>query len=1068
MSIYKSAVNKPVTTLLIFVAVMIIGVFSLSRLPIDQFPEMEPPYISVMTTYPGSNGSEIETNVTKMLENSLNSVEGLKSMTSVSKDNISLINLEFQWGENLDERVNDVRSSIDMIFDALPDGCSRPTIFKFNSSSMPIAQYAITADESYPGLEKILDDNVVTVLKQIDGIGTVSISGAPERYIYVELDPNKIDAYNLSLEVVGNAISSNNLNLASGSVKMGKEQYQLRVQGEFVESSEIEDIVISTTYDGKQIYMRDVAIIRDTIKDISLEEKINGVDGVRMVIMKQSGANTVQICNDVREMLADLQEKLPPDIHIELIYDQSENITNAINGLTESILYALLFVVLVVLFFLGRWRATIIIAITIPIALIVAFIYLLITDSSLNIISLSSLTVAIGMVVDDAIVVLENIMRHIERGSSPREAAIYATNEVWVSVIATTLVIAAVFIPLTMIDGMAGIMFKELGWIVTICVSVSTLVAISLTPMLCSKLLKAKDNLFNKKPSEKTKKRRLTYENTVIRLLDKVDALYAKTLYVCLNHKVITLLVMIVIFVVSMMPLVNGKIGTNFMPQSDDGRMSLTVELQRGTRVEETMKVARNIENIITLVVPETELISTSLGSSDDSGISALFSSTNNNKISMTVRTSKKYERERSIDEIAESVRQELNKLPEVVRYQVSTSGGGVGGNTLDVKFFGYSFEETNALTAEFERRMRRVEGARDIKISREEDRAELQIVFDKEKLSRHGLTEAVVATYVRNRVNGMTAGYLKEDGEEYDIVVRLQEEYRNSITDLENLTIMTNTGKLVKLKELAEIKEYWCPPSIERERRERRVTVSVTPYNVPLNVLAESAVEVLNGMEIPQGITWELSGSYEDQQESFGDMFTLLLLILMLVFVVMASQFESFSKPFIIMLSIPFALTGVVLALLITDTTLDMIGALGCILLVGIVIKNGIVLVDYINLMRDRGLKLNDAIALSCKSRLRPVLMTAITTILGMVPMALSRSEGSEIWVPLGIVVIGGMIVSTFITLFIVPVVYGIMSKSGERDKEKKKRKEFIFMTLEDDIKPVDMTTFNSPKSLK
>ncbi|MBR5652250.1 MAG: efflux RND transporter permease subunit [Bacteroidales bacterium] len=1064
MSIYKSAVDKPITTLLIFVAVFIIGLFSLSKLPIDQFPQMDPPYISVMTTYAGANGSEIETNVTKMLENSLNSVEGLKTITSSSRDNLSLVSLEFKWGENLDERVNDVRSAIDMVYDNLPDGCSRPTIFKFNSSSIPIAQYAITADESYPGLNKILDDNVVTVLKQIDGIGTVSISGAPERYVYVELDPNKVDAYNLSVELIGNAISSNNLNLASGSVKMGKEQYQIRVQGEYVESSEIEDIVVSTTYDGRQIHVRDLATVRDTIKDVSLEEKINGKDGVRLIIMKQSGANTVQICNDVKDLLATIQPKLPPDIKITLIYDQSEEITHAIKGLGESIFYALIFVVFVVLFFLGRWRATIIIALTIPIALIVAFIYLLATGSSLNIISLSSLTIAIGMVVDDAIVVLENITRHIERGSSPREAAIYGTNEVWVSVIATTLVIVAVFVPLTMLPGMAGILFKELGWIITICVCTSTTVAISLTPMLCSKLLKAKDRIFNQTPSEETKKKRITYENTVVRLLDNIDKLYAKSLYFCIRHKFISVLVLIAVFAVSMLPVVKGKLGTNFMPSSDEGRLSLTVELQRGTRVEETMKTARAIENAVFVSVPETQLISTSLGSSDESGISSIFSSTNNNKISMTVRCSKKNERERGIEEISEVIRQELAKMPEIIRYQVSTRGGGMGGSSLEVKIFGYDFDETNKLTAEFSSKMKEVEGARDININREEDRAELQIVFDKKKLARHGLTEATAAMYVRNRVNGMAAGYLKEDGEEYNIVVRMQEEYRNSITDMENMTIMSGTGSLIKLKEIAEIKEYWCPPSIERERRERCVTITITPYKVALSKLADSATEILNDMTIPQGITWELSGNYKDQQETFSNMITLALLILMLVYVVMASQFESFSKPFILMMSFPFALSGAVWALLITNKSLDMIGALGIILLIGIVIKNGIVLVDYINLMRDRGYALTDAVALACQSRIRPVLMTAVTTILGMVPMALSTSEGSEMWVPLGIVVIGGMLVATFTTLYLVPVLYSIMARKGERDKSAKNRKKFYFMGLDDDLEQVDMSTFNAP----
>ena len=490
MSIYKTAINKPVTTLLIFIAVIIIGIFSYKSLPVDQLPEMEPPYVSVMTVYAGANASELETNVSKLLENGLNSVDGLKEITSTSKDNMSLVTLEFEWGYNLDEAVNDIRSSIDMIYDNLPDGVSRPLIFKFNTSMMPIMQYAITADDSYSGLEKIIDDNVINVLNRIDGIGNVSLSGAPQRYVYIDLDPRQLEAYNLSVEAIGQAIGNNNINLASGSVKMGKEQYQLRVQSEYVESSEINDIVVKTTTDGRQVFVRDLAQVRDTIKDITLQEKINGRDGARLIIMKQSGANTVQIASDVRKELARIEKTLPPDIKIEQIYDSSSEIENAIDGLLESIMYALLFVVLVVLFFLGKWRATIIIAITIPISLLVAFIYLKLVDSSLNIISLCSLTVAIGMVVDDAIVVLENITKHIERGANPREASIYATNEVWVSVIATTLVIVAVFVPLTMLGGQAGIMFKELGWIVTIVCCTSTIVAISLTPMLCSKLLK--------------------------------------------------------------------------------------------------------------------------------------------------------------------------------------------------------------------------------------------------------------------------------------------------------------------------------------------------------------------------------------------------------------------------------------------------------------------------------------------------------------------------------------------------------------------------------------------------
>ena len=1060
MSIYKSAINSPITTALVFVAVMILGVFSYMRLPIDQFPEMEPPYVSVMTAYPGANSSEIETNVSKLLENSLNSVEGLKEIMSTSKDNLSLVTLEFEWGYDLDEAVNDIRSSIDMVYDNLPDGVSRPLIFKFNTSSMPIMQYAITADESYPGLEKILDDQLINVLNRIDGIGNLSLGGAPKRYVYIDLDPQKLDAYGLSVEQVGNAVSANNLNLASGSVKMGKEQYQLRVQSEYVESSEMNGIVVTTTPTGKQVYVRDLAEVRDTIKDVTLDEKINGRDGVRLIVMKQSGANTVQIAKDVREELARIQKTLPPDIQIQNIYDSSTEIENAIDGLIESVGYALLFVVLVVLFFLGKWRAAFIISVTIPISLLVAFIYLLLIDSSLNIISLCSLNVAIGMVVDDAIVVLENITKHIERGSNPREASIYATNEVWVSVIATTLVIVAVFVPLTMIGGQAGILFKELGWIVTIVCSVSTIVAISLTPMLCSKLLKARKVKVDEKGHLiKEEQHKGWYQKYVVSALDKVDVVYAKMLRWCLTHKTITILAIVAFFGVSLIPALTGKIGTDFMAQQDNGRMSLTIELQRGTRVEESMKMARQLEAQMREVSPEILLISSSVGSDDDGGIGALFSSSTNNKITMTVRCPKKWERERTIWQIAESIRGILNETPEVINYTVSTSSGmgGGGGNNVAVEIYGYDFNKTNLLAEEFKNKFKEIPGARDIDIDREEDRAELQIIFDKEKLARHGLSTSAVSMYVRNRVNGFTAGYLKEDGEEYDIIVRLAEKHRDSMTDIEDFTLVDAMGQRVKLRELAEVEEYWCPPEIKRKSRQRIVTVSVTPEGVSLGELAASIQTVINQTEIPVGVNVNVGGTYEDQQETFADMGMLLALIVLLVYIVMASQFEDFMKPLIIMSAAVMAIPGVIWALFITGVSLDMIGALGVVLLIGIVVKNGIVLVDYINLMRERGYELNEAIALSGQSRLRPVLMTAFTTILGMVPMALSQSEGSEMWQPLGIVVIGGLLVSTIVTLIIVPILYAVTSRHGDRNKEAENRKNFIFMQIDENDVPED-----------
>ena len=1056
MAIYQTAINKPITTALIFVGIIVFGVFSFSKLPIDQFPAMDVPYVSIMTTYPGANGSEIETNVTKVLENSLNSVDGLKEITSQSKDNISVVSLQLNWGQNLDESVNDVRSAIDMVNDNLPDGCSRPMIFKFSTSNFPIMQYAITAKESYAGLEKILEDNVVSVLNRIDGIGNISLSGTPERYIYIDLDQSKLDAYKISVEQIGQAISANNLNLASGSIKMGKEQYQLRVQSEYVESSEINNIVVANRL-GKNIFVKDLANVRDTIRDVNLDERINGQNGVRMVIMKQTGANTVAIVKKVKKMMTeDIMPGLPPDIKAQIIYDSAQTIQNSIDGLSEAVMLAFVFVALVVMFFLGRWRATLIIILSIPISLICAFIYLFVADSSINIISLASLTIAVGIVVDDAIVVLENIMRHIERGSRPREAAIYATNEVWVSVIATTMVIVAVFLPLTMLGGQAGILFKEMGWIVSICITVSATVAIALTPMLSSLLLKSKKEIINEKGEvEEISANANWYENTVMKWLAALDKWYANLLRWCLGHKLVTSLIALAVVIIGFSPVFMGKIGFNFMAQQDNGRISLKIELQRGTRVEESMRVARQIEADLKSLAPEIKLIASTTGSSDDAGFSALMNQSSNNIITMTVTFPERSQRQRTVFEIAEVFRQYLGNRADVVFSNVSTNMGfgGSGNNNVSVEIYGYDFEATNKVAEEIKNKMKDVKGARNITVSRDEDRAELQINFDKEKLALSGLSAAQVATAVRNRVNGYQAGYLKEDGDEYKIVVRLKEEFRNSITDIEEMTLQTPTGSLIKVKELAKVSEFWAPPTIDHKRRQRIVSVSVTPAGTSLLELANAAREIARSIDLPQGVVINVGGTYEDQMEMSRDMGSLMLLIILLVYIVMASQFESFSKPFLILLgSIPFAFSGAFLALFVTGQELEMVGMLGMILLVGIVVKNGIVLVDYINLMRDRGYELNEAIALSGESRLRPVLMTAITAILGMVPMALSTAEGSEMWIPLGIVVIGGLLFATVVTLVIVPVLYALMSRHGERDKKAKQRKEFLFMRIKDE----------------
>lgn len=1039
MSIYNTAVNKPISTLMVFVAILVLGIASYIQLPVDQYPKMDPPYITVMATYPGANASDIEENVAKILENQLNSVDNLKELTSTSYDNLAVVSLEFEWEVNLDEASNDVRDAVDKAMQRLPDDIDRPTIMRFNTSMMPILIYAVQAQESYSGLNKIIDDKIVTRLNRVEGVASVTLAGAPERVVYVDLDPNQLYAYNLTLEQISGKIAAENRDVASGSVKMGQMDYSLRVEGEFNESDDIKNIVLGTQ-NGKTIYLRDVATVRDTLKDITLEQLINRKDGGVLLITKQTDANAVAVAKECKKELEQAMKELPTDIHFEIISDNSKFIINSINNLQETLMYALIFVILVVFLFLGRWRATFIIALTIPISLIVAFIYLYATGESLNMISLSSLSIAIGMVVDDAIVVLENITKHVDRGSRPREAAKYGTNEVWLSVIVTTLVTVAVFFPLTLVSGMTGILFKQLGWIVCITVCTSTATAISLTPMLSSQLLKIQ---------EKKAEGKFSFYQLVNRLLGKLDAAYEKLIRWVLCHKTVVISAMFLLFIGSLS--LARFIKSDFMPQNDQDNLNVYAKMQSGQRVEITKDVALTIDSVIRSEVPEIRIINLSYGSEEEASFASMMNSTGNNVLNMRMRTLDRKDRDRSVFVIADQVRDILKRFPDVLEYTVTTSSGGsMSSNNVEVEIMGHDFSVTTRLAQYVAQQARDIPGAEDIKISRDDDKPELQIVLDQDKLARHGLTTSEVGQAMRNRIYGNRNTKFKESGEEYDIIIRLDEQFRSSLTEVENIIITDGKGQKVRLKELGEIKEYFSPPNIERKSKQRLVKVSITPAaGVALGDIAIAAQGIIDKIEdLPNDVSMYIGGSYEDQQESFGSLIVLLLLSVMLVYIVMAAQFESFKMPFIIMLSIPFAFTGVVLALLLTNTTLSIVAALGGVLLIGIVTKNGIVLIDFINLMRERGIRLYDAVAQACRSRLRPVLMTSLTTILGMVPMAVSTGEGSETWRPMGVAVIGGMIFSTIITMIIVPAVYAAMDKSGSRNKKKALAKQFRFMS--------------------
>ena len=1031
MSIYRKAVNNPVTTSLVFIALAIFGIFSLVSISLDRFPKFDANVVMVMSSYPGASAEDIETNLTKVLENSLNGVSDLKNLTSTSKENIALITLEFNEGVDIDVATNDVRDKLDMVNSVLPENATLPIIFKFSADDMPIMIMAATADQSLPALEKILDDKVATPLARVSGVGTVSIAGAPKREIQVYCDPNKLEAYGLTVAGISSIIAAENRNVPSGSIDVGSNSYALRVEKEFSSAEQMLDIVVGYV-NGKTVYLRDVARVVDGIEEKYQEAYVNGRQGAQIVIQKQADANTVNVIKGVKKEMKKIEKTLPSDIQIRTVIDSSDNILNTLNSLKETIIVTFLIVMLVVYLFLGRWRATFIIVLAIPISLLASLMYLWATGNTLNIVSMSALSIAIGMVVDDAIVVLENISTHLERGAKPKEAAVHATQEVGISVIASTLTMLAVFMPLTMIKGMAGVMFKQLGWITSIIMIVSTVGALTLIPMLCSQFLRFKP---------KTGRVHDLIFGNFNKFINLISQGYSHLIKWCVGHRTLTTLISFAVFFVTIGVLA-PKIKTEFFPKADEGRISVQLELPAGTGQNVTRALAHELHGKFTAAVPEIVNCSYALGQADSDNAFAAMQNNGTHIVAYNVNVGSMEKRDRSVGQIANVIRGILADYPEFKKVRVTEgSGMGMGGAaTVDVEIYGFNFETTDRVAREIQAKMLADGGCSQVLLSRDEYTPEYQVDFDREKLAVNGLNSTTASAYLSAAMNGSTQTYYREDGDEYDIRVRYAPEFRTSIEDIENILIYNNMGNGVRIKDLGTVVEALTPPSIQRKNRERLITVSgVVAEGVALSDVVKLTEASLAEMDIPSELAVKIAGTYEDQQDMFADLILLLAMIIILVYIVMASQFESFMSPFVIMFSIPFAFVGVILGLFITGTPLGAMGMIGILILMGIVVKNGIVLIDYTILMRERGMSVVDSTVVAAKSRLRPILMTTLTTVLGMIPMAIGQGEGSEMWRSLGMVVAWGLSVSTLVTLVIIPTLYASMSSWQERRAARK-----------------------------
>ena len=1026
MKLPRVSVNRPVTTIMFYLALVVIGVFSFMHLAVDFLPKLEPPAVSIVTIYPGASAQDVEQKVTKVIEDRVGAISNVSRVVSSSKDNISIITVFFNWGTNMDEATNDVRDAVDLAKRLLPEDAQEPSIFKFSTSTLPVLMIGVTADESFPGINKIIDEKIAQPLRKVSGVGGIFWIGSPEREILVKVDPRKLEAYNLTIQQIAQVLKAENFSIPAGVVKVGMKEYNVRVPGEYKSVDEIASTVIGS-FRGALVYLRDVAEVVDTVKERTYVVEINGRPGVLFFVQKQALANTIEVTDAVKKLLPKIKETLPRDVKLNIVFDSSQFIRNAISNLTNAAFYSAFLVILVILLFLRKFRASVIIILTIPFSIIVAFITLYVIGGTINLVSLSSLVIAMGIVVDNAIVVLENIARHIERGENPKTASVIAPGEVGLAITASSLTNVAVFLPLAFLTGIAGFLFKELGYLVTVMVLTSLLASLTLVPALTSKWLKREEKVrsgFIRKFFDISEKAFVSLESY-----------YKNLLSWSLKHRLVVILIAFLIFAGSMF--LFRFVGFEFLPATDTGDIRVTAQLPVGTRLEETIKVGAQIHKILLEEIPKEWRLYTFMraGTSEQGFATITGQIEGTNVVMVGARLIPFKERGVSVFEIADKIRARIKLIPGIEKFEVGQGSDFRaalfgGGKPLSIEVTGYDLNKLLKVAEEVKQVVEEVPGTRDVQIGRSGYAPEIKIVVDKQKASSLGLNTAVIGATVRASIFGLKATTYKELGDEYDIAIRPDASLRNSIRYISEIPIRTLTGGVVRLKDVARIYESFSPVEIQRRDRQRIIPVGADISGRALGDVVKDIQKKLKNIDIPPGVEIRFAGQVEEQRKAFSDLFQVLILGIILTYMIMASQFESLLHPFVIMFSVPFAFVGIVFGLLVFGKPFGLTSFMGAIMLVGIVVNNAIVLVDYTNLLRARGYGLNEAILEAGRTRLRPVLMTAFTTIFGVLPLALMAGEGAEMWQGLGITLLGGLMFSTLITLVIVPVFYSLFER--------------------------------------
>ena len=1029
MNLSKLSVKRPVTITMIVLVVVLIGAISLTELPLDLFPEIEIPVGIVMTTYSGTGPQEMENLITKQIEGAISTVGNIDTVSSISSEGTSIVIAQFNFGVDMDMAALEMREKVDMIKGFLPGDASTPMVMKIDPNSMPIVQIALSTEGNLAGLQNLAEDTLSQRLERIDGVASVDIYGGNSQEIEISVNQNELANYGLTSTQLSQLLSASNMNLPGGSVKKGNQELTVRVEGEFKNIDEIRNMPVPLNT-GNVIRLGDIAEINLVTKELSTISRANGKESITMSLQKQSGKNTVQVAELINKEVKKLQKDYP-NIKIDVVMDTSEFIVQSIGTVAENAIMGSLLAVLILYIFLKNVRTTLIIGIAIPISLVTSFILLYFTGITLNMMTLGGLALAVGMLVDNAIVVLENIFRFNSEGHSREESAIDGASEVGMAITASTLTTIAVFVPIMFVEGMVGTIFRDFALTVTLSLAASLLVSLTIVPMLSSKLLKVNEE-------EKGKKRKLEkLYNVFDGIYEKLESLYKKLLTKSLERRKLALLVAFLIPVMGILSL--AVVGMEFLPSTDEGMINIGISLPMGSKIDKADHIARLVEEKL-LTVEELDTISTSIG-----GGSIMSMAGGGGSSTIMLQLVPLAERSRSTDQVAEEIRTLVKDIPgaEISVSEMATTSMMGAGNPISISIKGAELDVLDDISNDIKTMVESVEGTREVSTSTSEAVPELQVLVKKDIAATYGLTAAQVASSVRGSAAGSVVTKLKQGGEEIDVVIRSSEDITESISNFEHMEISTPTGSNIPLSQIADVTIQRGPTSIIRDNQERVVTVSSQIMDRDLNSIVKDVNVKLQEYDMPEGYTYDIGGENEEMTDAFQQLGLALLLALVLIYMVMAAQFESLIYPFIIMFTIPLAFSGGALGLLFTGRSLGVTALIGVIILSGIVVNNGIVLVDYINVLRKEGKERNEAIVLAGPIRLRPILMTSLTTILGLLPITLGIGEGAELMAPMGSVVIGGLILSTVLTLVIVPVIYTLLDDLSNSVKSKLRRKD-------------------------